>query len=292
MFENKKVLILEGGGFKTAFTAGVMDAFQMQSHNPYDSYIGVSGGSIALSYFLSRKYGFYYKCMRTLCQDDRFVKYSKAFTEGLMNLDFFYDIAYKEFPFDFNTTFKELENKEYYIVLTNSADGSTEYHQPTLENWVDMTIAASTVPMLTKGKHLVNGVHYSDGGISDPIPIKWAVENGATDIVLIRTTHHNFKPSRIRPEYFASKFIRANEKIRADVENFQIKVKESIDYIDTLSPHIKIDQIAPDIVLNTNIFTNSVKNIELDYRTGLESGLNYIFSLNKEKENSKIHIKK
>ena len=62
--------------------------------------------------------------------------------------------------------------------------------------------------------------------------------------------------------------------------------------IDTLSPHIKIDQIAPDLILNTNIFTNSVKNIELDYRTGLESGLNYIFSLNKEKENSKIHIKK
>ena len=50
MFENKKVLILEGGGFKTSFSAGVMDAFQMQAHNPFDSYIGVSGGCIAISF--------------------------------------------------------------------------------------------------------------------------------------------------------------------------------------------------------------------------------------------------
>jgi predicted patatin/cPLA2 family phospholipase len=264
-----------------------MDAFQMQSHNPFDSYIGVSGGCIALSYFLSKKYGFFYQCMRTLCQDDRFVKYTKAFSEGLMNLDFFYDIAYKEFPFDFDQALQELKGKDYYIVLTNTSDGSTEYHKPTRENWVDLTIAASTVPMLTKGKHLVGDVHYSDGGISDPIPIKWAVDNGATDIVLVRTTHHNFKPSMLRPEYFASKFIRANEKIKADVENFQIKIKESIDYIDTLPSNIKIDQIAPDFVLNSNIFTNSVKNIELDYRTGLESGLNYIHSLQSEKRLSK-----
>jgi predicted patatin/cPLA2 family phospholipase len=261
----------------------------MQSHNPFDSYIGVSGGCIAISYFLSKRYGYFYQCMRTLCQDERFVKYSKAFTDGLMNLDFFYDIAYKEFPFDFETAMRSLKGKDYYIVLTNSSNGATEYHQPTLENWVDMTIAASTVPMLTKGKHVVNGIHYSDGGISDPVPVKWAVENGATDIVLIRTTHHDFKPSRLRPEYFASKFIRANQKIKDDVENFQNKIKESIDYIDALPEHIKVDQIAPKVVLNSNIFTNSVKNIELDYRTGLEAGLNYIHSLKAENSLLKTH---
>jgi predicted patatin/cPLA2 family phospholipase len=280
---------LEGGGFKTSFSAGVMDAFQMQAHNPFDSYIGVSGGCIAISYFLSKRYGYFYQCMRTLCQDERFVKYSKAFTDGLMNLDFFYDIAYKEFPFDFETAMRSLKGKDYYIVLTNSSNGATEYHQPTLDNWVDMTIAASTVPMLTKGKHVVNGIHYSDGGISDPVPVKWAVENGATDIVLIRTTHHDFKPSRLRPEYFASKFIRANQKIKDDVENFQNKIKESIDYIDALPEHIKVDQIAPKVVLNSNIFTNSVKNIELDYRTGLEAGLNYIHSLKAENSLLKTH---
>ena len=49
--------------------------------------------------------------MRALCQDERFIQYSKAFSDGLMNLDFFYDIAEAEFPFDFDTACKELEQK-------------------------------------------------------------------------------------------------------------------------------------------------------------------------------------
>ena len=276
IFTGKKVLIIEGGGFKTSFTGGVLDAFRSSDYEPFNSFIGVSGGSIAISYFLSNKYGFFYQCMRMLCQDERFIKYSKAFSDGLMNLDFFNEIAKNEFPFDFDTACKKLIDKDYFIVLTDSELGTTHYLQPTRDNWIDMTIAASTVPMLTKGKHKVNGVHYSDGGISDPIPIKWAVENGATDIVLIRTTHFGFKPGIFRPEYLVSKFLRASEKIIEDVENFQLNIKASLDYIETLPEHIKVEQIAPDVPLNTQIFTNSVKSIELDYRTGLESGLNYL----------------
>ena len=276
IFTGKKVLVIEGGGFKTSFTGGVLDAFRSSDYEPFNSFIGVSGGSIAISYFLSNKYGFFYQCMRMLCQDERFIKYRKAFSDGLMNLDFFNEIAKNEFPFDFDTACGKLIDKDYFIVLTDSEIGTTHYLQPTRDNWIDMTIAASTVPMLTKGKHKVNGVHYSDGGISDPIPIRWAVENGVTDIVLIRTTHFGFKPGIFRPEYLVSKFLRASEKIIEDVENFQLNIKASLDYIETLPEHIKVEQIAPDVPLNTQIFTNSVKSIELDYRTGLESGLNYL----------------
>ncbi len=107
IFTGKKVLILEGGGFKTSFTGGVLDVFRSVSFDPFQSYIGVSGGSIAISYFLSKKYGYFYQCMRALCQDERFIQYSKAFSDGLMNLDFFYDIAETEFPFDFDTACKD-----------------------------------------------------------------------------------------------------------------------------------------------------------------------------------------
>jgi hypothetical protein len=53
-------------------------------------------------------------------------------------------------------------------------------------------------------------------------------------------------------------------------------LKSSIDYIETIKDQIKIDQIAPEKSLNTNILTNSVNSIILDYRYGLELGLNYV----------------
>ena len=47
----KKVIVVQGGGFMTSYTTGVLDAFQMTNYKPFDAHIGISGGSIALSYF-------------------------------------------------------------------------------------------------------------------------------------------------------------------------------------------------------------------------------------------------
>ena len=71
--------------------------------------------------------------------------------------------------------------------------------------------------------------------------------------------------------------INANEKIKKSVENFQSKVKESTDIADILDKDGIIEQIMPDKALNTNIFTNSIQSIVLDYRNGIEAGVNYLY---------------
>lgn len=106
LLTGKKTIILEGGGFKTSFSAGVLDAFRMSNFDQFDAFIGVSGGSIALSYFLSQQFGEYINSMKSLCKDPRFIQYTKAFSDGLMNLDFFTEIAEKEFPFDLQKAVK------------------------------------------------------------------------------------------------------------------------------------------------------------------------------------------
>jgi len=70
--------------------------------------------------------------------------------------------------------------------------------------------------------------------------------------------------------------IRANVQIKKSVENFQLRIKESIDFADKLARKGMIEQLAPDKALNTNIFTNSVDSIILDYRHGIETGINYL----------------
>jgi predicted patatin/cPLA2 family phospholipase len=279
MFENKRVVILEGGGFKTSFTAGVLDAFTLYGFHEFDVIVAVSGGSLAGSYFLSEQFGAYFNSMKAICKDPRFVSYTKAFSDGLMNLDFFYEIAEIEFPFKKDKALKVLSKKSFYIVLTHNTTGITHYLQPNEHNWVDMTIAASTVPMITKGVHLVDNVPYSDGGITDPIPIQWVMQQNPKDVLLIRTTHEQFKPTLVKPEYLVAKIIRANDQIKKSVENFQQRIKESIEFADVLALQGKIKQIVPEKALNTNIFTNSVESIILDYRHGIEAGANYLHKI-------------
>jgi len=139
-------IIVQGGGFMTSFTTGVLDAFQMSSYRPFESHIGISGGSIALSYFLSNQYGDCYQTMLKLVKDRRFMRYSKVLTDGLLNLDFFHEIARIEQPFHFNEAMKTLESKKYYVVLTKNKNGEPVYFTPNKKNWVDAVIASSTIP--------------------------------------------------------------------------------------------------------------------------------------------------
>ncbi len=39
----KKALIIQGGGFRTAFSAGVLDAFLKNNYTDFSLYAGVSG---------------------------------------------------------------------------------------------------------------------------------------------------------------------------------------------------------------------------------------------------------
>ena len=68
-------LIVEGGGFKTGFTSGVLDSFITNKFNPFQTYIGISGGAVAVSYFLSMQYRFCLNAMLILSKNKEFLQY-------------------------------------------------------------------------------------------------------------------------------------------------------------------------------------------------------------------------
>jgi predicted patatin/cPLA2 family phospholipase len=276
----KRVLILQGGGFRTSFTAGVLDAFSSHDYNPFDKYVAVSGGSIALSYYLSNQYKNYYKTMCFLAEDKKFMSYNRMISpKGIMNVDYFRTIASEKFPFDTYAALEAIVNKEIAIVITDRENGSAHYHRPCEDSWIDAIIASCTIPFVTKGKHEINGIDYMDGGWSDPLPVQWAVENGATDIVVVRTSPATLKMTQSWPDYFGSFVFRSNDKLKACFERNHEIYNASIDFMNNPPNGVNIIQIAPDGPLQTGTYSNSVKLITSDYRCGMENGLNFIQSL-------------
>ena len=273
----KKVIIVQGGGFMTSYTTGVLDAFQMTNYKPFDAHIGISGGSIALSYFLSDQYSSCYKTMIKLIKERQFLRYSKVLTDGLLNLDYFHEIANKEMPFDFDKAEKNTQEKDFYVVLTNSDNGTPVYFQPEKKNWVDSIIASSTIPFLTKGKHVIDGVGYSDGALGDPIPVRWAVENGAKEVLVIRTTPFLEKAGKKISEVFASKITNASQKLKTQIENHTINVHKAISYMENPPKGVIIKQIAPANILKSGVFAISSNQLTEDYRHGLQCGLDHVF---------------
>ena len=175
-----KTIVIEGGGFRTAYTAGILDAFIVSDFHPFDRYVGVSGGAIALSYYLSGQYKAYYKGMKYLSKDPNFIKFTNMFaSSGYMNIDYVQDLAMVRYPLDIDKALDLMwkKNKEVRFVATDRKTGKATFLAPTKEDWIDMIVASSTLPFVTKGVHRVGNKELMDGGWSDH-PRSFAVVNG------------------------------------------------------------------------------------------------------------------
>ena len=170
MKTRKKTLIIQGGGFRTGFSTGVLDVFQTENYKEFDQIIGISGGAIAMSYFLSDQHSKCFEAMCLMAVDKNFISYSNIMSKkGMMNIDYFHQVAGKLVPFDVELAQINSKNKELAIVMTNRTSGEPCYYHPTKETWIDAIIASCTLPFVTKGKHELDGVDYFDGGWSDPL---------------------------------------------------------------------------------------------------------------------------
>lgn len=270
-------LIIQGGGFRTAFTAGVLDAFIATRHHPFSGYLGVSGGAIALSYFLSEQFGDCYNAMQVMATDPDFVKMSRAMSEsGYMDIDRLQRVAAEAVPFDVAKAMHAVEGRQLEFVLTDRATGEAEYLRPSQRNWVDVVIGSSTLPGVTKGRHILAGKEYFDGGWSDPIPVKRALDLGATNIVVLRSAPAQMRLTQSWPDYFSSIYFRKHPALARCFAHSHALYNATLDLMEHPPAGIHIHQIAPETALRSGTYSYSTASLELDYRCGLDLGLRYV----------------
>ena len=274
----KKALVVQGGGFRTGFTAGILDAFMAFDYNPFDQYVGVSGGAIATSYYLSKQRTATFNAMKFLAEDPEFVKFVRVMRDkGYMNIDRLRSVAINQVPFEFEKAINARLGKNVHFVATNRDTGQPEYLDPTPEDWIESVIASCTLPFVTKGTHAVKGMDLMDGGWSDPLPIEWAVENGATDIVVIRTSDITKRASQSWPDYFGSIFFRNQKRLSECFSNSHQKYNDALDFLENPPAGINIQQIWPEDGLKFTTYSYSVNSIKADYRYGLHVGMKFIW---------------
>lgn len=270
-------LIIEGGGFKTGFTSGVIDSFIVSGFDPFDQYIGISGGSVVASYFLSKQYRFCLNAMLLLAQDKNFTNFSRSFGEqGYMDIDFIKDVAEREVPFDVKKACKKTNKKDVRFVATHRETGNPAYLCPNKKNWMDTIVSSCAVPFFSKAKHKVNGEVYFDGGWSDALPVKFAYKNGAKKIVVIRTWPADHSSKQSWSDYFGSLYFSKHEGLKKVFESSYKKYNKAIEFIKNPPSDLTIHEIAPIKLLKSTTYSYSKKTIMSDYRYGIDLGLRYV----------------
>ena len=272
-----KALVIQGGSLRSIFTAGVLDSFIAAKFDPFDIYIGVSGGSMCMSYYLTQQYKATYDILSNIFSDPKFISLKQLFaTEGYVNLQYLEEYAKKRNPLNLEKANEKANNGCVEVVATNMEDGEPVYIRPNLNTWHQAMRASSTLPFLTKGYCMFNDMKLMDGGWSDPIPVKRAVELGAEKIVVIRTLPAERKLDWSYFGWFGGIWHRDNPALSRRFSEDHVYYNDSIDYIAENPDKVEIIQIAPEENLATGSYNTSGSKINQDYRLGMHLGLDFL----------------
>lgn len=172
---NVPALVLEGGGFRGLFTAGVLDVLQERGLYDFSSVWGVSAGAINASNFRSRQIGRTMRDMLAFRDDKRFMSlWSLATTGNMAGADFMYDEVQNHIdPCDVDTF--NASDLPMYAVVSDVTFGTPDYLSVRrFPDDIDRVRASASLPMVSRIVE-IDGKRYLDGGTTDSIPFETAM---------------------------------------------------------------------------------------------------------------------
>lgn len=173
------------------YTAGVLDFF-LEKGISFDAIYAVSAGACHALSFLSNQKG---RAKRVWVDnvDNKYFGtfYSLIKTGDYFGADFNYNIVPNRLDkYDYEA-FKKNKTK-FYPVITNLKTGKAVYYLiDDIKNQMDVVRASASLPMISK-KVKIDNDFYLDGGLSDPIPLEKAIEDGYLKNVVVLTRHESY----------------------------------------------------------------------------------------------------
>lgn len=268
----RNAVVVEGGGMRGIFAAGILDTFYEKNFDPFDAYYGVSAGACNLASHLGKQPGRNYRSFTKYMRMKPFFSKKKFLRGGhYMDLDWLWEYLYAHEPLNAAAASK----KNLIVVSTDVKTGKPVYTRARKETLADYLKASSSLPMLYRGFVEVEGKMLTDGGISDSIPVARAVDDGAKRIMVIRSRPDGYVKksvleSRIIPKLFGKyPELKAAMKCRENVYN------ESIEYIKNPPDGVEIIEICPGS-LHSGRTTKKIYLLDADYAEGKRAGLRAI----------------
>ncbi|MBA2174363.1 patatin family protein [Halobacillus locisalis] len=191
-------LILEGGGMRGAYTAGVLDYFLDEGiHFPFVT--GASAGACNGSSYVAKQRGRNYEVIVEYGDHPEYISYKRMLThKQLFGMDFLFDkLPNHLVPFDYESF--ENRSSTFVVATTNMRTGEPMFHKefPDRDSLLKVMRASSSLPMVAPSISY-QGNELMDGGIADPVPFQSSLDHGNQKHVVVLTRNEGYVKKKMK----------------------------------------------------------------------------------------------
>lgn len=264
----KKGLVLEGGAMRGMFTAGVMDVM-LEKGITFDGAIGVSAGAAFGVNYKSGQIGRVIRYNTRFCNDKRYCGLWSLLKSGdIYNTEFCYRVVPTLYdPFDFDSYGKN--PMEFHLVCTDVETGKPVYHPygGRQDHGFDWIRASASMPLVS---HMVeiDGQKMLDGGISDPIPLKYFETLGYERNVLILTQPREYRKKKSSALPLIKLMYRKYPHLVEAMAKRHEVYNATMDYIDEQEATGKILVLRPETPLPVSRVEKDPNKLRIAYEIG------------------------
>lgn len=265
-------LVLEGGGMRGAYTAGVLDCFNDQ-HIVFEDIIAVSAGLCMATSYVSKQRGRNIEILEKYSGDKRYLSMENMVKTGsVFGMDFIFRVIPNELLlFDLEAYLKS--GVRLTGVCTNLTTAKPHYElidHP--QEKLDYIIASSSLPFVAKPVK-VDNMKLLDGGAVDPIPIAYATNQDFDYHVVVLTRPEGYKKTkRLSTRLVSTRYLRYKRFSKALTKRYLV-YNESVELVEKMEKEKKAILIRPSQTIPIDRFERHFDRLKTLYDLGYQDAL-------------------
>ena len=265
----KTGLVVEGGGMKCAYTAGILDGMLDERMN-FSYAIGVSAGSSCLASFLAGQSDRNRRFFVEYVNDPRYISFENFRKTGnYFGLDYIYgEMSNSDGidPLDYPAF--EKNKTAFQVVATDAKTALPHYFNKddVAQDDYRVFMASCAIPAACKPVAFGDALYF-DGGVSDPLPIRHATAEGCDRIVIVMCRPRDIVRSTQKHKMLLSVALRKYPDIHEAILYRHKYYNDSLQFARKLEAEGKVMIIAPKEALPVDTYTKDAAVLQGIYET-------------------------
>lgn len=258
-------LVVEGGAMRGIFTTGLLDEFLEHHFNPFNFYCGVSAGALNLSAYLAGVKERNLKLYTEFATKPEFMSVKRFLAGGhFIDMDWLWHTMNQHFRIDL----EKVSQHKFHVGVTDVSRAKTLFQQAKADTLDQLLKISSTLPVLYRGLPQFNGSLMSDGGLMDAIPVRHAIDQGAKNIMVVRSRLKEYRQETHFSDRFLAFIFRRYPVLAEQLKNRSERYNQTLDLIRNPPPGVNILEVCPPAGFNVSRLDRSKANLYKNYESG------------------------